>query len=76
MDSFLSSSSADADIQEDDEQWNWESSFEEAPMDDSLSSFYRLSSSAEPKASRNSEKTKGRRELLRNEFDAQPDIQQ
>ncbi len=46
VDSFLSRSFADAGIQEEDKQWNRESTFEEAPMDHSLSSFSRLSSSA------------------------------
>jgi hypothetical protein len=33
VDFFLSRSSADAGIQEEDEQWNWESAIEEAPRD-------------------------------------------
>ena len=52
VESFLSRSSADSGIQEDDESFTWETAAGEAALDNSLTSFYRESSSAEPRETR------------------------
>ncbi len=51
VESFLSRSSADSGFQEDDDVFTWESTTGEAALDNSLSSFSRLSSSSEPMSS-------------------------
>jgi hypothetical protein len=73
VESFLSRSSADSGFQGDDENFTWESVAGEAVLDDSLSSFSRLSSSAEPKESR-SERRKREKELLEKELEDEFDI--
>jgi hypothetical protein len=45
----LSLSATDAGTQGEDAKWNWDASSEAGPRDNSLSSFSRLSSAAEPK---------------------------
>ncbi len=52
VESFLSRASAESGFQEDDDSVTWESAAGEAALDDSLSSFYRESSSAEPRETR------------------------
>jgi hypothetical protein len=73
VDYFLSLSSAEAGRQEEDEQWTWESVAGEAALYGSLSSFSRLSSSAEPKEIL-SERRRREKELLEKELDDEFDI--
>jgi hypothetical protein len=69
VESFLSRSSADSDFQDDDEKVTWDSAAGEAALDNSLSSFSRSSSSAEPKETRKEERSRKRREALAKELD-------
>ncbi len=72
VESFLSRSSADSGFQEHDDQYTWDSVEGEAASD-SLSSFSRLSSSAEPKESR-SERRNRRKELLEKQLEDESEI--
>ena len=74
VESFLSRSSADSGFQEDDDVYTWRSAAGEATLDSSLSSFSRLSSSAEPKRTRQEERARKRREDLAKEIDEESDI--
>jgi hypothetical protein len=67
--SFLSRSSADSGFQDDDEKGTWDSAAGEAALDNSLSSFSRLSSSAEPKETMNEERARKRSEKLTKELE-------
>ncbi len=72
--SFLSRSSADSGFQGDDDKFSWESVVGEAALDKSLSSFSRLSSSAEPKETRKEERARKRKEDLAKELDEESNI--
>jgi hypothetical protein len=74
VESFLSRSSADSGFQGDDDELTWESVAGEAALDSSLSSFSRLSSSAEPKRTRQEERARKRREDLAKELDNESDV--
>jgi hypothetical protein len=74
VESFLSRSSADSGFQGDDDKFSWESVVGEAALDKSLSSFSRLSSSAEPKETRKEEKARKRKEDLAKELDEESNI--
>jgi hypothetical protein len=75
VESFLSRSSADSGFQEDDDVYTWGSAAGEATLDSSLSSFSRLSSSAEPKRTRQEERARKRREDLAKELEEESDIE-
>ncbi len=62
VESFLSRSSADSGFQGDDDKFSWESVVGEAALDNSLSSFSRLSSSAEPKETRKEKRARNKEE--------------
>ncbi len=68
MESFLSRSSADSGFQDDDDKVTWDSAAGEAALDNSLSSFPRLASSAEPKETRNEKRARNGREKLAKEL--------
>jgi hypothetical protein len=76
--SFISRSSADSGFQGDDDKFSWESAAGEAAgeaaLDNPLSSFSRLSSSAEPKETRKEEKVRKIKEDLEKELDVESDI--
>jgi hypothetical protein len=74
VDSFLSRLSVDSGFQDDDEKVTWDSAAGEATLDNSLSSFSRLSSSAEPKETRKEEIARKRKEELEKELDEESDI--
>jgi hypothetical protein len=73
VDLFLPRSSADSGFQEEDHRFIWETAAEEAAVDNSPSSFSRLSSSAEPKES-SSERRRRRKDLLEKELEDDSDI--
>jgi hypothetical protein len=76
VESFLSRSSADSGFQEDDDDFTWESATAtgEAALDNSLSSFYRVSSLAEPRETRKEERARKRKEDLEKELEDESDI--
>jgi hypothetical protein len=75
VESFLSRSSADSGFQEDDNEFTWDSATGEAALDNSLSSFYRMSySSAEPRGTRKEERARKRKENLEKELEDESDI--
>jgi hypothetical protein len=74
VESFLSRSSADSGFQDDDENVTWESAAGEAALDNSLSSFSRLPSSAEPKETKKEERARKRKKKLAKELDEESDI--
>jgi hypothetical protein len=74
VESFLSRSSADSGFQGDDDKFSWDSVVGEAALDNSLSSFSRLSSSAEPKETRKEGRERRRKETLAKELEEESDI--
>ncbi len=75
VESFLSRSSADSGFQEDDDRFTWKSAAGEAALDNSLSSFSRPSSSAEPKETKREERARKRREDLAKELLSDEDLE-
>ncbi len=65
VESFLSRSSADSGFQEDDDTFTCESAAGAVELDNSLSSFYRESSSAAPKETRKEARRRKRRRISR-----------
>ena len=74
VESFLSRSSADSGSREEDDSFTWESAAGEAALDNSLSSFYRESSSAEPRETRKEERARKRKEALEKELEDESDL--
>jgi hypothetical protein len=74
VESFISRSSADSGFQDDNEKVTWDSAAVEAALDNSLSSFSRLSSSVEPKETRQEERARKRKKELEKELDNESDI--
>ncbi len=74
VESFLSRSSADSGFQEDEDSFTWESAAGEAALDYSLSSFYRESSSAEPRETRKEARARKRKEALEKELEDESDL--
>jgi hypothetical protein len=75
VESFLSRSSTDSGFQGDDDEVIWESAAGEAALDNnSLSSFHRVTSSAEPMETRKERKRRERKEALEKEVNEEPDI--
>jgi hypothetical protein len=63
VESFLSRSAADSGFQGDDDEVTWESATGEAALDNSLSSFHRVTSSAEPMETRKERRARERKRL-------------
>ncbi len=74
MESFLSRSTADSGFQGDDDVVTWESTAGEAALDNSLSSFHRVTSSAEPMETRKESRARARKEALEKELNEESDI--
>ncbi len=68
MESFLSRSAADSGFQGDDDEVTWESAAGEAVLDNSLSSFHRVTSSAEPMETRKERRARERKEAREKEL--------
>jgi hypothetical protein len=74
VESFLSRSPADSGFQEDDESFTWESATGETALDNSLSSFDRVSSSAEPRETRKEARARKIKEALEKELEDESDL--
>ncbi len=72
MEPFLSRSASDSGFQGDDDEVTWQSAAGEAALDDSLSSFNRVTSVEQPKETR--KESKARKEALEKELDEESDI--
>ncbi len=74
MESFLSRSATDLGFQGDDDEVTWKSTVGEAALDNSLSSFHRVTSSAEPMETGKERRARKRKQALQKEVGEESDI--
>ncbi len=74
MESFFSRSASDSGFQGDDDEVTWQSAAGEAALDNSLSSFHRVTSSAVPMETRKEAARRARKEALEKELNEESAI--